>query len=153
MTRFRLNRLYFAGMKSLIICLLALPFLFACNNNHKSTSSENDVDAARNFLDAALDGKWNDAKVFLVQDSTNVQLLETVENKYDHFPNSEKLNYMNASPIFHDSRKVNDSVTIISYSNSYTNRRDSLKIVRLNGQWLVDLKYTFFRTDSLGNVQ
>ena len=139
-------------MKSLILSFLAVSILFACNDDKKS-SSENDVDAARNFLDAALDGKWNEAKSFLVQDSTNVQLLATVENKYNHFANSEKLNYMNAHPIFHNSRKVNDSITVISYSNSYTNRRDSLKIVRLKGQWLVDLKYTFFPTDSAGNVQ
>jgi hypothetical protein len=139
-------------MKSLIILLLAMPVLFACNS-HKNAASENDVDAARNFLDAALDGKWNDARSFLVQDSTNVQLLETVENKYNHFPNSEKLKYMDANPIFHDLRKVNDSVTVVSYSNSYTNRRDSLKLVRLGGTWLVDLKYTFFPTDSAGNVQ
>ena len=139
-------------MKRLFACLLAVQFLFACNND-KKTSSENDVDAARNFLDAALDGKWADVKGFLLQDSLNVQLLETAEAKYSKLSSAEKASYMDAHPILHDSRKVNDSVTVVKFSNSYTNRKDSLKVVRIQGQWVIDLKYSFFRTDSTGNVQ
>jgi hypothetical protein len=145
--------LYFAGMKRLGFCLLVVQLLFACNSNDKKATSENDLDAARNFLNAALDGKWNDAKTFLLQDSINVQLLETAENKYNQLSNSEKVSHMDAHPILHDSRNINDSITVVKYSNSYTNRKDSLKIVRISGQWLIDLKYSFFRTDSTGNVQ
>src|SRR5215203_1729097 len=125
-------------MKRYVGCLFALLFLLACNNEDKKATSENDVDAARNFLDAALDGKWNEAKDFLLQDSTNVWILETAESKYNKKPNAEKINLMDAHPILHESRKINDSITIVNFSNSYTNTKDSLKIVRVSGQWLID---------------
>jgi len=44
---------------------------------------------------------------------------------------------------------VNDSTTIIHYSNSYKNKPDSLKIIRINGQWFVDLNFTFQPKDSI----
>jgi len=37
----------------------------------------------------------------------------------------------------------NDSTTITVFSNSYKNDKDTLKIVKQDGQWLVDLKYLF----------
>jgi hypothetical protein len=140
-------------MKRLALCLLTAQLFFACNHTDQKKTSENDVDAVRNFLDAALDGKWNDAKGFLLQDSTNLWLLESAEGKYNKLPNSEKVSYMDAHPILYDTRVINDSVHVVQYSNSYTNRKDSLKVVRIDGQWLVDFKYSFFRTDSISNVQ
>jgi hypothetical protein len=140
-------------MKRLALCLLTAQLFFACNSNDQKKTSENDVDAVRNFLDAALDGKWNDAKSFLLQDSTNLWLLERAEGKYNRLPNSEKVSYMDAHPILYDKRKINDSAFVVQYSNTYTQRRDSLKVVKVGGQWLVDFKYSFFHTDSTGNVQ
>ena len=140
-------------MKRLVVCIFALQFLFACNSSEKSGTSENDIDAARNFLNAALDGKWSEAKTFMLQDSTNVQTLETIEDEYRKLPNEKKVGYMGADLRLYEPRKVSDSIIIINFSNSYTERRDSLKVVKIGGQWLIDLKYSFFRTDSIGNVQ
>ncbi len=38
---------------------------------------------------------------------------------------------------------VPDSMTIISYSNSYIKREQKLKVVNYNNEWKVDLNYTF----------
>lgn len=133
-------------MKSVFFCFLILPFFYSCNDSgsviETSSTPENDLDAARMFIENALDGKWEDAKQFLIQDSTNVQLLSTAESKYSALDGEEKRNYREAEPRFHGTRKVNDSVTIVNYSNSYMNKKDSLKVVRINGQWLIDLKYS-----------
>jgi len=131
-------------MKKPAIIFLALLFLFSCNNRDQEASApaENDLDAARMFIRNALDGKWEEARQFLVQDSVNVQLLETAANKYNSLNKQEQRNYKEAEPRFYDSRKIGDSITIVNYSNSYMNKKDSLKIVRVNGQWLIDLKYS-----------
>jgi hypothetical protein len=50
---------------------------------------------------------------------------------------------MSSSINMHQVSTVNDSVTIIIYSNSFKNDHDTLKVVKINGQWLVDLKYLF----------
>jgi hypothetical protein len=129
----------------------------ACNNSdqqEKETTSENDVDAARNFIRSALDGKWREARRFMVQDSTNTQLLDAYESNYEtHMNREDKRGYREASITLYDSRQVNDSVTIVNYSNSYKKQRDSLKVVRVNNQWLVDLKYSFPQTDTTSHVQ
>lgn len=143
-------------MKSLLfIIFLLLAGVFACTNNkdQKAVSSENDVDAARNFIQAALEGKWSAAKQFMVQDSVNTQLLESAESQYQNKSSKEKAAYQKAHPIFYDSRKINDSIVIINYANTYMNKKDSLKIVRINGQWLIDLKYSLLPTDSFKNAQ
>ena len=131
-------------MKARFFWFLILPFFYACNNSTVETGAEaeNDLDAARMFIESALDGKWEEAKQFLVQDSTNVQLLSTVETKFEALSREEKRSYREAEPRFHGTRKVSDSVTIVNYSNSYMNRKDSLKVVRVNERWLIDLKYS-----------
>lgn len=139
-------------MKRILIALLLLPLFFACNNNETEASNqaENDLDAARMFINDALDGKWDEAKQFLLQDSTNVQLLETAQSKYQSLSREEKQNYKAAEPIFYDSRKIGDSITIVNYANSYMKKRDSLKIVKTNGQWRIDLKYSLLPNPSNG---
>jgi hypothetical protein len=39
-------------------------------------------------------------------------------------------------------------VAIIKYSNSFKKQKDSLRVVRMDGTWLVDLKYSFPQTDT-----
>lgn len=130
--------------------------LSACNSSDQQkteTTSENDVDAARNFIRSALDGKWKDARHFMVQDSTNTQLLDAYESNYqNHMSREDKRGYNESSITVYDSREVNDSVTIVSYSNSYKKQKDSLKVIRANNQWLVDLKYSFPQTDTTHHV-
>lgn len=138
------------------IGLFALISLYACNNEEKEaqgTPSENDVDAARNFIRAALDGKWKAAKNYMLQDSTNVQLLERAETMYQTQDREEKRGYRESTINLYDTRQANDSVTIVKYSNSFKKKVDSLKVVHLNGEWLVDLKYSLLANDSTHNAQ
>ena len=38
---------------------------------------------------------------------------------------------------------VNDSITIINYSNSYMNKPLEIKVVKEDHKWQVDFKYTY----------
>jgi len=52
--------------------------------------------------------------------------------------------YRNADIIINEISTVSDSVSIVNYSTSFLrNKSNKLKMVKVNGQWLVDLKYTF----------
>jgi len=139
------------------ICILSaivLAVLTACNNPTTETVvAENDIDAARNFIQAALDGRWEDANKYMLQDSINVQLLETSEQSYRSKGSDEKRGYRESSINLFGSRKIGDSITIVNYSNSYRNKKDSLKVIRVGGQWLIDLKYSLLATDSTKNAQ
>ena len=131
------------------VVLLVLTVLTACKDN-KGAASENDIDAARNFIQAALNGDFDKARTYMVNDSANINDLYQVQRLGERLSPDEKQKYREASIHIHETREVNDSTSIIVYSNSYKNRQDSLKVVRLNNEWLVDFKYIFrHATDSL----
>ena len=143
-------------MKKFLFGGLLLLLFSACNNadQNKQTTSENDVDAARNFIRSALDGKWKDARRFMLQDSVNTQLLDAFESNYQtHMSREDKRGYNESSITLYDTREVNDTVSIIKYANTYKKQKDSLRVVRNNGVWVVDLKYSFPQTDTTIYVQ
>lgn len=133
---------------------LFLLFFAACTSSDKkeTPTSENDVDAARNFIDAALKGHYDVARNLVVPDSSNYAWVDLFKRNYqERMSQADKAGYRAASINIHDVQTVNDSITIIKYSNSYKKQNDSLKVVRRNGSWLVDLAYSFSgpATDSL----
>jgi len=138
-------------MKSeLFTGFLFLQFFWACNNGGNGTTSENDVDAARNFIQSALEGDYNKAQTYIIADTTNIQYLDAFERNFKNRMSPEdKKGYRNASINIHKVREEDDSTTIVNYSNSYMKKNDSLKVSKLNGQWLIDLKYSFTAKDSL----
>jgi hypothetical protein len=138
--------LSFAAMKKRLVAILFMPFFFACNNSGPvvvSNQPENDLDAARTFIKDALDGKFEQARQIMLPDSTNDQTMDVIERNYEHMSQSERIGYRNASIQIYNTREINDSTRIVTYSNSFKNQKDSLKLVRMNNQWLVDLKFTF----------
>ena len=101
------------------------------------------MDAARNFLDAALKGDYKVASAYMLKDSANLEYLNVTERSYHRLSPDEKSRLKAASLRFFDTKQVNDSTTITIFANSYKNDKDTLRIVRANGRWLVDLKYLF----------
>ncbi len=139
-------------MKKIIFGSFLLVCLAACNNDERvqdSTTSDSDIDAARNFIQAALVGDFQKAKNFMINDSLNNEDLNAIERLNERLTTEEKQQYQVASIRIHQDRKVNDTTSVIYYSNSYKNKTDSLKVVKINGEWLVDFKYIFHKTDSL----
>jgi hypothetical protein len=130
--------------------LLLLFFFSSCGNSDTQSLSEKpegDVDAARAFIRAALDGNYKQARNLIVPDSSNVQLLDNLERAYLHNNNAmEQRGYREASIRIHDTRSSSDSASVVVYSNSYKNKQDSVKAVRMGNEWLIDLKYSFPQT-------
>ena len=141
-------------MKKLIqLTPLLILLLSACNNSTEEEEIQpaNGMDAATKFLRAALDGDYKKARTYLVKDSTNNQMIDIYEKDYNNnLPPEDKIKYKSASIRFlKETHEVNDSTTIVHYSNSYKNRPHSLKIVKLNGEWFIDLNFTFQPKDSI----
>jgi hypothetical protein len=136
-------------MRSLFIfSILFLQFFSACRNaddpNTASpvTDSENEDDAARNFIRSLLDQDFNKARTYIVNDTLNNQYLDVTQRSLSNLPQNDRLNYKQASIQIAEKRMLNDSTAVIYYSNSYKKRPDSLKAVRMDGRWLIDLKYS-----------
>ena len=133
----RIN-LFFA---MIIICLAA------CDNSPEIRKTD-PLESGRGFIEASLKGNYNDAKKYLLQDSTNIEYFNGLKNFNSKRSEAEKEGYKDANILIDSTQKISDSVTIISYSNTYKNKPSKLKMVRRNNEWLVDFKYTF-----TGNLQ
>jgi hypothetical protein len=136
-------------MKKVFFVFLWLPFAWACGSSDTPVNEkpEGDVDAAREFIRAALDGSYKKARNLILPDSANVQLLDNLERAYTNNTDvMEQRGYRESNIRIHDTRKMNESASIVVYSNSFKNKRDSVKVVRQGADWLVDLKYSFPQT-------
>lgn len=136
-----------------LLILLPLLSVMACGETDRKSSTvpENEIDAARNFIRAALDGDYDKARTYLVQDSINMQDIDISERLYkERMSAEEKTKYRGASIHIHETIPLNDSTSIVYYSNSYRNQKDSLKVIKTSGKWLVDFKFIFkHKPDSL----
>jgi hypothetical protein len=115
--------------------------LTACTNNGKYTKAEDAQDAGREFIRASLDGDLNKAKFYLLKDSANLYLLEKWKTDlYDKLKSEERRSYREASILPVRIANENDSTVIYVFTNSYKKDTTSIRIIRQNKEWLVDLK-------------
>jgi hypothetical protein len=130
------------SMKPLFFVTLLVTMLSACTEQRQRPDDA--LETAREFIRSSLDGDYGWARELMFEDSVNVYELNQIERQYKAtMSEDDKKGYKNASIIIHSVENVNDSVTIINYSNSYKNKQMPLKIIRKDGSWQVDLNYTF----------
>jgi len=131
--------------RNYFIFLFLLCFFIACKSKDKQPSgkSENNIDAARNFIRAALDGKFEEARTFMLPDSVNNNYMDVAERSFNNKTQAEKDSFRVSNPIIHNVNEINDSITIITFSNTFKKEKNDLKVLKINNQWLIDLKYLY----------
>lgn len=135
-------------MHNRIIILFTILFITgSCSQTDNYKKPSDPLEAGRDFIRFALDGNMNKAKTFILRDADNDRLFEKIEKTYTDSPKQEKDGYKDASIIINKSQNINDSTTVINYSNSYKRENREIKLIKINGEWWVDFKYTF-----IGNI-
>ena len=126
----------------LLFSIFAALLLISCNSEKSVPNT--DIEVARAFIQNILDNKFEEAERFVLKEETNEEYFKLFKTEYKSKSKEELENYRNADIIINEIAPVNDSISIINYSNSYIrDKSNKLKMVRVEGQWLVDLKYTF----------
>lgn len=130
-------------MTRFMLLLASILFIsYGCRQNTSNTTS--DIDAAQSFIRYCNQNEFEQAKPLLLPDKTNEEYFEMARQKFGQQSKAELDAYRSADIIIHEIKPLSDSVSIISYSNSNKQQvKQNLKLVRQNGNWLVDLKYTF----------
>jgi hypothetical protein len=119
-------------------CFLVL--IAACNAGKTFTPAEDAQDAGRQFIRASLDGDYEKARFYLLNDSVNLLLISKWQQGFDKMDHDTRQQYREASILPINIRAINDSVTTYTFSNSFRKDTTTVHIVRKNGEWLVDLK-------------
>ncbi len=127
--------------QKIIAFLFVIALMYSCSEK-KMERPETALDTGREFIRASLDGDFKNAEALLLKDSQNIQLFETYKMYYNRLPLEKKDNYKKASYNINKYADLNDSITIINYSNSYMNKPMEIKVVK-SKDWSVDFKYTY----------
>jgi hypothetical protein len=128
--------------KYLVLFILAL-VIYSCNSEKKKTPVT-DTEVATAFIRNLLDNNFKEAEQYLLKDEVNNQIFERFKKQYSEKGKELLDKYKQADIIVNNISYVTDTVCIFNYSNSYSlTDKTILKVVRIDGKWLVDLKYTF----------
>ena len=119
--------------------LIALLAIAGCNQQKNYPKAENALDAAREFIDAALKGDFNRAAQYMTHDAVNEQLLQTERIKYEGQLSAVKKQLGQSVINIIEIADLNESETIVNYSNSFDKVAHKIKTKKINGNWLVDL--------------
>jgi len=127
------------------ILLLIITMLASCSSEENYPPVENSLDAGRQFIDAVYKGNFKRAGMLMLDEPKNKQLLKDRLEDDFHKRSSQDRNELKQSSItiLTSEEVVKDSVTIINFINTYDNKPAVLKVIKQNGSWLIDLKYTF----------
>jgi hypothetical protein len=131
-------------MRNKICIFLLAAIVFSCNDA-KEPEPVTDMEVAQAFINATLQNDIYKAERYILNDSTNIQTMESLREKNKSLTKEQLAMYKKAHPVIRQvSTVTKDSVVIISYSPSYKPETvNKLKMVQADGKWRVDIKYTF----------
>lgn len=117
-------------------------FCGACQHSAE-VSMKDPLESGRGFIESSLKGDYDQAQKYLYQDSMNMEYFNGLKDFNRKQSKAEKEGYENANILIDSTQQLSDSVSIITYSNTYKNKPSKLRMVKKGNQWLVDFKYTF----------
>ena len=125
-------------MKYLI--LIASLVIVSCNSGKRQfPKAENALDAGREFINACLTGDFAKAAFFSDSRAGENLKLQEIERKYRLKDKEERQQYRTASINIREVKELNDSITLIYFSNSVDKVSDSLAVVKQKDNWRVKL--------------
>jgi hypothetical protein len=132
-------------MHKRILSLLTLAlFLFgSCSGPEGFKKPEDALDAAREFVRSVLDGDYKRAELYVLPEEEDIRLFNRYKDYMKNQPEKERLGLKSSSILVNKVEPLNDSVSIINYSNSYSKKPMDIRVVKKDGEWWVDFSYTF----------
>jgi hypothetical protein len=126
-----------------LMCFAAILLFAACQEPEGFSNPEDPLDAGREFVRAVLDGDFEKASLYVCENEEDKEIFERYKQYMKKQPKNERLQLKSASIIVNSVEKLNDSTSIINFSNSHTMKPADLKVVKEQNKWKVDFSYTF----------
>ena len=131
-------------MRRLIaVFTIFIALFFSCKSKQEYHRPTDPTETGRDFIQFALEGKMQDEKQFILPGADNERLFDKIVSDYERTTPEEKDQYRKATIHVFKFSQIDDSTAIMNFENSYKKKRNEIKLVKTNGQWWVDFKYTF----------
>lgn len=130
-----------------ILTLIFLAGILSCSDPQGFKRPEDPLDAGREFVRAVLDGNYEKAEKYILPEDDDLALYQRYRNYMNKQPDKDKLRLKESNIIINKVESLNDSVSIVNFQNSWSNKPADLRVVRRDGQWWIDFKYTFSGKD------
>jgi len=125
-----------------LLFLFSFVMLFSCKSNSGYPKAENALDAAREFIDGFLKGDTKKAEAYMVADEKNHALLNKLHRQLRTSSTDTQEGYKKSSIIIGEVDELTENEVIIQYKSSFDMAPKKVKVIKSEGKWLVDLKYT-----------
>ena len=126
-----------------LLLTLTMTVILACNNPVGFKTPEDGLDAGREFIRAVLDGDYKKGELYVLPDDEDIRIYKRYTDYMKKRPADELAALKSANIIVNKIEPLSDSVQIINYANSYSQKPMEIKVVKKDGEWWVDFKYTF----------
>jgi hypothetical protein len=122
------------------IAFLLIAFtVSACGTSYEEP--ETAIDAGRQFISAIYNGNFKRAGQLIVKNDENRVILEqTIEKDFRTRDGFGKEALSKASIRINDIKTINNTTTLIYFTNAYTNKESELEIKKEGEFWRVDLR-------------
>jgi hypothetical protein len=115
----------------------------ACNQPAGYTKPDDGLDAGREYIRAVLDADYEKAELYIPHISDDRKFFDRYK-EYMRQRSAEELHGLKESSIIVNKvEPEGDTAVIIRYSNSYAKKSQDVRMVRRDGEWWIDFKYTF----------
>lgn len=122
--------------------MISIACILSCSDEKKQ-SPVTALDTGREFIRLSLDGDLPGAEKLILKDTENLQSFDSYKVYYERLPQEEKKHFRAAKYDINKYEPINDSTTIINYSNDYMKKPMEIKVVKVNKEWKIDFKYTY----------
>lgn len=114
----------------LSIAFMATIVLAGCTSNSPKPVAEK-------FLNSFWHMEYKDAKT--VSDSATIQMIEMLETMSTTMADSDRQDAKKISVTVKDEKLINDTSAVVTYITSEIKEEKTLRLVKKNGKWLVNL--------------
>jgi hypothetical protein len=129
--------------KTICTALLLVAGLLSCNHPAGYSKPDDGLDAGREFIRSVLDGDYEKAQLYIPRNDDDRKFFDRYKSYMRQRSADELRGLKSASIIVNKVEPVGDTLVLINYANSFTRKPMDIKVVRRDGEWWVDFKYTF----------
>lgn len=119
--------------------------LLSCSVKQTEDSKRPDtaLETGTLFIQNILKGNFDQCTPLILEENNNLLLFEKYKTYYNKKPDTWKKQLQSSGYIINKYLDLNDSTTIINFSNSGLSKPMEIKVVLRDHQWWVDYQYTY----------